>query len=48
VIFDAVHADGLESSQAYVQRDIGGVDSAPADSVEDSWREMKAGGGRGY
>ena len=28
VILDAIYADGLESPEAYVQRDLGGLDAA--------------------
>ena len=48
VIFNALDADGLESSQADVEGDFDGVDAAPADAVENIGCEMKAGGGGGY
>src|SRR5580704_10615997 len=48
VIFDALDTDGLEGSQADVQGNLDGLDSAPADAVEDFRGEMKAGGGSGY
>jgi len=48
VILDAIDADRLESSQADVQRDVGGLDAALTDSVENLRGEMEAGRGRGY
>ena len=48
MILDPVDADWLESSQADVQRDLGGLDAALTDSVENLRCEMKTGGGRGY
>jgi len=48
VKFDLVDAYGLESSQADVERDFGGLDAALADAVEDFRGEVKAGGGSGY
>jgi len=45
VIFDATDANGLESSQANVEGDLGGLDATPADAVEDFWSEVKACGG---
>ena len=48
VIFDALDADGLESSQADVEGDLDGLDAALADAVENFWGEMQAGGGGGY
>jgi len=45
VIFDALDADGLKSSQADVQGYIDSLDLALADAVEDFPREMKASGG---
>ncbi len=48
VILDAIDADRLESSQADVQRDPGGLDAALTDSVENLRGEVETGGGRGY
>jgi hypothetical protein len=42
VIFDALDVDRLKRSQADVQGDIGGLDTALADPVEDFWCEMQA------
>ena len=48
VILDAIDPDRLESSQADVQRDIGSLDAALTNSVENLRSEMETGGGRGY
>jgi hypothetical protein len=48
VILDAIDADGLESSEAYVQRDLGSLDAVLADTVENLSGEVETGGGRGY
>jgi hypothetical protein len=48
VIFDALDADGLESSQADVQGDLDRLDPTLADAVEDFRSEMQAGGGGRY
>jgi len=45
VILDSIHANGLESSQANVEGDLGGFRTTLADAVEDFWSEVKAGGG---
>jgi hypothetical protein len=45
VIFDSIHANGLESPQADVQGDLGGFDATLADAVEDCRSEVKAGSG---
>src|SRR5712691_1840594 len=45
MILDAFDAYGLKSSQADMQRDVGSLDAAPADAIDDFWGEMKAGGG---
>lgn len=45
MILDAIHANGLESSQANVEGDLGGFGATLADAVEDFWSEVKAGGG---
>ena len=47
VIFDAVDADRLKSSQADMKRDLGGYNSALADAVENLGSEVQAGGGGG-
>lgn len=47
VILDAVDADRLEGSQADMEGDFGGLDSALADAVEDFRGEMKACGRSG-
>src|ERR1039458_7988838 len=43
-IFDALDADGLESSQADVQGDLDHLDPTLADAVEDFRSEMQASG----
>ncbi len=48
VILDLVDADWLESSQADVQGDLGGLDAALTDSVQNLRGEVETGGGRGY
>jgi hypothetical protein len=48
VIFDAIDADRLKSSQADVQRYLGSLDAALMDPVENLRGEMEAGCGRGY
>jgi hypothetical protein len=48
MILDAIDADRLESSQADVQRDLGSLDAALMDSVENLRGEMETGRGRGY
>lgn len=45
MVLDAIDANGLESSQADVEGDLGGFGTTLADAVEDFWSEMKAGGG---
>jgi len=47
VILDALDVDGLKCSQADVQGNLGGLDPAPADAVEDFRGEMKACGRSG-
>jgi hypothetical protein len=47
VILDSLGADGLKSSQADVQGDFGGIDSALANAVENFGSEVKSGGGGG-
>src|SRR5437879_10136210 len=44
VIFAALHANRLEGSQADMQCDLYGLDSALADAVENFRSEVKAGG----
>ncbi len=44
VILDAVDADGLKGSEADMEGDFGGLDSALADAIEGFRGEMKAGG----
>jgi len=48
MIFDVLYADGLKSSQADVQGDLGNFDSALANALENFGSEVQAGGGRGY
>ncbi len=48
MIFNALDADGLESSQADVEGDFDGLDAAAADAVENFRGKMEAGGGGGY
>ena len=48
MIFHALDADGLKCSEADVQSNLDGFDSALADAVEDFSREMKAGSRRGH
>ena len=43
VIFHPLHANGLERSQTNMQSDFNGLNSAPADAVEDFRGEMKSG-----
>ena len=45
VIFDALDADRLKRSQAYVQGDFGSLDSVLADLVKNLRGEVKSGGG---
>src|SRR6202161_3733225 len=45
MIFHALASDWLESSEAHVQRNFGGFDSAGAHAGENLWGEMQAGGG---
>src|SRR5258708_16632204 len=45
VILESFDAYGLKSSQADMQRDVGGLDASLADAIDDFWGEMKAGGG---
>src|SRR5258708_18658728 len=44
VILDALDAYGLKSSQADMQRDVGGLDAALADAIDDVSGELQAGG----
>ena len=44
VILDTIDADGLKGSEADMESDFGGLDSALADAVEGFRGEMKAGG----
>ena len=48
VILNTIDADWLESSEADVQRDLGSLDAALTNSVENLWSEMETGGGRRY
>jgi hypothetical protein len=48
VILNALHANRLKSSQSYMQCDVGRLDPALANAIEDFWSEMKSGRGGGY
>src|SRR6202040_2707575 len=48
VVFNAHNMDWLEGSEADVQRDLGGLDTALADAREGFRRKMKAGGGSSH
>ncbi len=48
VILNTIDADWLESSEADVQRDLGSLDAALTNSVENLWSEMETGSGRRY
>ena len=46
-VFDAIHSDGRKGAEADVEGDVGDLDAAVGDGLEDFRREVQAGGGRG-
>jgi len=48
MLFDLFRMNGLEGSQAHLQRDRGDFDASPSQLLEDRRRKMQSGRGRGH